>query len=84
MSLAQDDEVVNTLAPDRADQAFGKAILPRRGWRRRLVPDAHGTQSSRDDGAVDPIPIANEILRGVIPRKCLLLEAQSILPSGLL
>ena len=25
----------------------------------------------RDDGAVDPISIANEVLRGVIPRKCL-------------
>jgi hypothetical protein len=28
MRLAQDDEVIDTLAPDRADQPFGKAILP--------------------------------------------------------
>jgi hypothetical protein len=32
MRLTQDDEMVDTLAPDRADQPFGKAILP---W---LVP----------------------------------------------
>ena len=71
MRLAQDDEMIDTLAPDGSDQPFGKAILPRRSWCRRLVPDAHGTQSACRDGAVDPIPIANEIFRGIIPRKCL-------------
>ena len=71
MRLAQDDEMVHTLAPDRSDQPFGKAILPRRGWCSRFVPDAHGAQSACDDGAVDPITIANEVLWGIIPRKCL-------------
>jgi hypothetical protein len=28
--LAQDNDVVQTLAPERSDQPFGKAILPRR------------------------------------------------------
>ncbi len=28
MRLAQDNDVVHTLAPDRSDQPFGKAILP--------------------------------------------------------
>jgi hypothetical protein len=46
MRLAQDDEMVNTLAPNRSDQPFGKAVLPRRGWCGRLVPDAHGAQSA--------------------------------------
>src|ERR1700681_1011393 len=31
MLLAQDNDVVQTLAPDRSDQPFGKAVLPRRG-----------------------------------------------------
>ena len=31
MCLAPDLEMIDTLAPDRTDQAFGKAILPRRG-----------------------------------------------------
>jgi hypothetical protein len=39
--LAQGDEVVGTLAPDRSDQPFREAVLPRRAWgngvaRRRL------------------------------------------------
>jgi hypothetical protein len=29
MCLAQDDDVIHTLAPERSDQPFGKAVLPR-------------------------------------------------------
>jgi hypothetical protein len=29
MRLAEDDEMVDALTPDRSDQSFGKAILPR-------------------------------------------------------
>src|SRR5713101_3838772 len=71
MRLAQDDEVIHTLTPDRSDQPFGKAVLPGRGWRGRLVADAHGAQSACDDAAIDPIPIADEVTRSLIPRKCL-------------
>ena len=71
MRLAQDDDVIHTFAPDRSDQPFGKAILPRRGWRGRLVPDAHGTHSARDNAAIDPISIADEVSRRLIPRECL-------------
>jgi len=71
MRLAQDNDVVHTFTPDRSDQPFGKAILPRRGWCSRLVPDAHGAQSAPDDAAKDPIPIADEVARSFIPRKCL-------------
>src|ERR1700716_4079005 len=39
MRLAQDNDVVHTFTPDRSDQPFGKAILPRRGWCGRSVPD---------------------------------------------
>src|SRR3984893_5259733 len=71
MHLAQDDDVVHTLTPDRSDQPFGKAVLPGRGWCGRLVPDAHGAHSARDDAAIDPVPIADEVARSLIPRKCL-------------
>src|SRR5258705_1739019 len=71
LHLAQDNDVVHTLTPDRSDQPFGKAILPRRGWCDRLVPDAHGAQSAGDDAAIDPIAIADEVARSFIPRKCL-------------
>ena len=71
MRLAQDNDVVHTLTPDRSDQPFGKTILPRRGRCGRLVPDAHGAQSACNDGAINSIPIANEVLWGLIPRKSL-------------
>src|SRR3982074_2594429 len=69
MFLAQDNDVVQTLAPDRSDQPFGKAVLPRRGRCNWLISDAHGTQSARDDSAVDSIPISDQIARSAIPRK---------------
>src|ERR1700733_12878138 len=71
MRLAQDNDLVHTLTPDRSDQPFGKAILPRRGWCNGLVPDAHGAQSARDDAAIDPVAISDQVARGLIPRKCL-------------
>src|SRR3984893_7817375 len=37
----------------------------------RLVPNAHGAQSARDDAAIDPVAIADEVVRGLIPGKCL-------------
>jgi hypothetical protein len=67
MRLTQDDEMVHTLAPDRSDKPFGKAILPRRGRRGRLVPDAHGAHSACDNAAIDPIPIADEVAWSLIP-----------------
>src|SRR5258708_7176695 len=70
MHLAQDNDVVHTLTPDRSDQPLGKAILPGRGWCGRLVPDAHGAQSARDDAAIDPVAIADEVVRSLIPGKC--------------
>ena len=61
MLLPQNDEMVQALASDRSNQPFGKAILPRRGRCDRLVPNTHGAQSAGDDGAIDSIPIADEV-----------------------
>jgi hypothetical protein len=71
MRLAQDNHMIDALAPDRSDQPFSNAILPRRGWCGRLVPDAHGSQSARDDAAIDPVAIADEVMRRLVPRKSL-------------
>src|SRR5450759_3614593 len=71
MCLAQNNSVVQALAADRSDQPFGKAILPRRGWCGRLVPNAHGAQSACDDGSVDPIAIPDHVARSPVPRKSL-------------
>ncbi len=71
MRLAQDDNMVHALAPDRSDQPFGKAVLSRRGWRSRLVSDAHGAQSACNGSAVDAIPIADEVVRSLVPKESL-------------
>src|ERR1700730_1415845 len=71
MHLAQDNDVVHTFTPDRSDQPFGKDILTRRGWCGRLVPNAHRAASARDDGAMGPGVSADEVVRSLIPRKCL-------------
>ena len=58
-------------APDRSDQPFGKAILPRRIRCGRPVPDAHSARSARNDAAIDPVAIADEVARGPHSKKCL-------------
>src|SRR5713226_7592168 len=40
MGLTQNDDMIQALAANRSDQPFGEAVLPRRGWRGRFVPDA--------------------------------------------
>src|ERR1700682_152760 len=71
MRFIQNDDMIDALASDRSDQPFGKTILPRRGWCGRPVPDAHGAQSARDDAAIDPVAIADEVARSLILGKCL-------------
>ena len=71
MCLAHDNEVVHTFTPDRADQPFGKSILPRRRRRNGPIPDAHGAQSAFDDAAIDSIPISDHIARSHVPGKSL-------------
>src|ERR1700753_20759 len=71
MCLAQDNDVVHTFAPDRSDQPFDEAILARRRWSGGPVPDAHGAQLACDDAAIDPVAIADEVVRSLIPWKCL-------------
>ena len=34
-----------------------------------FVPDAHRAQSAFDNTAIDPVPIADEVVRSLIPRK---------------
>src|SRR5439155_11611158 len=63
--------MVDALAPDRSNQSFGEAVLPRRTWGDGLVTDAHGAQSVRDDIAIDAIPITDHVARCLSPRECL-------------
>src|SRR5712675_2570922 len=69
MRLAPNHHMIQTLPSNRSDQPFGKSILPRRSWCGRLVPDAHGAQSARDNAAIDLVAIADEVVRSLIPGK---------------
>src|SRR5215831_13229834 len=71
MGLAANDDMIQALATDRPDQPFGKAILPGSGRCNRLVTDAHGAQSARDDRAVDAIPVPDHATRSLVPGECL-------------
>jgi len=70
MRLARDDNVVEAFAPNRSDQPFGKTVLPRRRWCNGLIANAHSVQSAWNDGAIDAIPMADEVARRLNPREC--------------
>src|SRR5215471_2298660 len=61
--------MVDALASDRSDQSFAKPFCQGEGD--GLVADAHGPQSVGDGRPVDPIPITDQVLRGLVPRECL-------------
>ena len=51
MRLTKNDDVIQALAPDRSDQPFGKAILPRGSWCSGLTPRVSTTMSVRPAGS---------------------------------
>src|SRR5438876_3711481 len=68
--FTKNDYMVDVLAPDRSDQPFSEGVLPRRGWGDGLITDADGAHSPCDDGAVEAIPIADQVVRSLIPWEC--------------
>jgi len=72
MHLAQDNDVGPHIHAGLIRSAVRqKPFCQGRGWCGRLVPDAHGAQSARNDAAIDPVAIADEVVRSLIPGKCL-------------
>src|SRR5262245_13525523 len=65
--LAEHNNMIHTLATDRSDQSFGKAVLPRRARRNGFVTDAHGSYAARNRSTVDRVPIADQVAWGVTP-----------------
>src|SRR3954464_3033100 len=70
MPLAEYDQMVKALASDRADQTFGMTVLPRRARRCRSVANAHRSKASSENLSINPVTIANEILRRTISATC--------------
>ena len=60
VSLVQHDHMIQTLSPDRADQAFCVRILPRRARRRDHFFDVHVPYALLENMAVDSVAITNQ------------------------
>ena len=71
MRFAKDDHMVQAFSSDRSDQALDVSVLPRRAWRCRAVPDAHGFDPPLEHLPVGAIAIADKEFGCRVPRKCL-------------
>ena len=59
--LTQNEDMVQTLAPDRADEPFHEGILPRALGGRQDFTDVHALHSVPERVAVDRVVITEEI-----------------------
>ena len=67
MSFAKDEDVIQTLAPDGADQPLREGILPWAVRRRQDFTDAHALHALPEQVTVDRVAIAEEKgRRGVV------------------
>ena len=69
MSLMQDNDMIQTLPPNTADEPLDIWILPWRAGGGHHFLDAHMAHTSTKMGAVDTVPIAEEIAGSLVPRK---------------
>ena len=67
MPLAEDNEMVKTFPPDRANQPFRMSILPWRAGRGWPVTNAHGTKPPGENLAIDRVAIADDVIRRPFP-----------------
>ena len=69
MSLVQDDHVIEALTPDTPDQPLDVRILPRTPGGDGHFFDPHVLHPLPKGVPIDPVPITNQISRGLVPRK---------------
>src|SRR6202011_4518112 len=61
MPLAEHDNVVKTLPPDRTDRPFTISVLPRRSRRGCPIPNTHRPKAADEDVAVDGVAVTNDV-----------------------
>ena len=67
VSFAQDDDMIETLAADRADEPLRVGVLPRAGGRRQHFTNPHALQPLPERVTIDAVAIAEEVgRRGVV------------------
>src|ERR1700674_5014849 len=69
MALAEDDDVVQTLAPDGSDQSFRIRIVPRARRAGEHFADAHAGDPAPEHVAIDGVAIAQQPSRRRVLRK---------------
>ncbi len=69
MSLVEDDDVVEQLSPDGADDAFGEGVLPRRPWRADNLLESESGDGVSDEGVEDAISVAVKEAQGCVKRE---------------
>ena len=70
MPLAEHNNVVKALPSDRADKSFSNSVLPWGTWRRRSIANTYRPQSSVEDLAITPVPVADQIVGSLPPATC--------------
>src|SRR6266581_3109269 len=63
VAFIQDDEVVEALTTDGADEPFGVGILPGRLWGGEDLPDTDRPDDPPECVSVSPIPIPQQVAR---------------------
>ena len=66
VALAEDEDMVKTLSPDRADEAFREGILPGASGSREGLLESACPHTLAEEVPVDRIAIAKEIGRGAV------------------
>src|SRR5262245_10223514 len=71
MGFAEDYEVVEALAADRADHPLYERILPRGAWSGQDLANPQALDSPHELSAVDTVTITEQVGRRRIVRECL-------------
>src|SRR5713101_4233377 len=69
MTLVEDHDVIQALAPDRTDHALDASVLPRRAWGRDDFCDPHRSDSPAEVLPIRGVTVAQQIARSSVPRK---------------
>jgi hypothetical protein len=67
--LAENDDMVQALAPDRADQSLREGVLPRAVRRRQDFTDGHALEALAEHLTVDRVAVAKEVGGGGVVRE---------------
>ena len=67
--FAEDDDVIQAVAPDGADEALREGVLPWAVWRCQDFDDAHALEAVPEHATVDRVPVAEEVGRGGVVRE---------------